>query len=147
MTVPIVGNCKSKKQGNRRSEKKLPATTVILDQKTGTSSEPLFKPQGWIQFVDRWNCVVGVLVFNVMNVISPYICDVLEFNTINAVFKFDKLTERNDLHHPLVQSKFSKTTFHYTAMLVWVITPNEIRTSKTIKQFHSRYTNYPLYKH
>ena len=117
------------------------AARIILDCDFDTPSEGLFKILNWKKFPDRIKYKKSILVFKSLHpeLGTPYLKDHLRYKHEFQSYNLRSLDSQLDLHVPKPRLEFSRKSFTYYGPKIWNSLPVEIRNSKTVNEFKSRY--------
>ena len=134
----IWGTCSaSQEQKLVRFQKR--AARLILDKHIDTPSSMLFSELNWMTFPERVTFQKAVLMFKVINGISPtYLFDIFTF-TSNVHERNLRSTSQLQLYSPKPKSELFRRSFSYSGSSIWNKIPYYIKNANSVNAFKSLY--------
>ena len=133
-----LGNCNlSQEEKLIRFQKR--AARLILDKDYTTPSKDLFNELNWLTFPERVTFQKAVLVYKIINDLSPeYLKNIFTF-TSNIHDRTLRSSSQFQLYSPRPNTELFRKSFLYSGSSIWNSLPFHVKNASSVFQFKKLY--------
>ena len=115
------------------------AARIILDRSIDTPSADLFAELNWMTFPERVKYQKAVLMFKIMNNLTPSYLNNLYSYTSDIHQRSLRSTTDNLLYVPKPKTEIFRNSFSYSGSMMWNAIPESVKQSSSVAMFKAKY--------